>query len=181
MSNPDPALAAVERLYSDYTNYHSYLMNNAQVSFASEYKSQFSKVILLSSASYFENKVIKTILAFLNPNDCVLTNSFIENKALTRQYHTLFDWNKKNANKFFSYFGNDFKSFMENKVSNDATLKTSISNFMELGDLRNQLAHNDYAMFHLQLTPEEIFDKFQSAQIFINSINSFASEFTESP
>lgn len=170
----------VSRLYLDYTQNCEYLLQNQQISFANDYKYQFSKVILLSSASFFEVEVLETIKKELNPSNCELTNEFIQNKALVRQYHTLFDWNKRNANKFFSLFGDKFKSFMTNKVSSDDLLASAISDFIILGDLRNQLAHQNYAVFVLQMTAEEIYQKYLNAyKNFIQKLPAFILEFRE--
>lgn len=170
----------VDRLYGDYRQNHEFLMQNQQISFANDYKSQFSKVILLSSASFFEVEILETIKKQLNPGLCELTYEFIKNKALARQYHTLFDWDKRNANKFFSLFGDNFKQFMSNKVSLEEGLASAISDFITIGSLRNQLAHQNYAAFVLNLTAEEIFEKHSNAyNNFILKIPGYMNEFKE--
>lgn len=168
----------VNRLYTDYQHNCEYLLRNQQISFVSDYKSQFSKVILLSSASFFEVEILETIKKQLNPSYCELTAEFIYNKALVRQYHTLFDWNKRNANKFFSLFGDNFKRFMTNKVSSDDVLSSAISDFIIIGELRNQLAHQNYAAFVLNMTADEIFEKYLNAyKNFILKIPNYMLEF----
>lgn len=172
------ALDLITNQYNDFCGNYSFLLKNTQISFANEYKSQFSKVMLLSVASYFESAIIKTIKEALNPSDCTLTDEFISKKALARQYHTLFDWDKRNANKFFAFFGDDFKQFMINKINQDRELESAISSFITIGSLRNQLAHQNYASFNLQLTAEEIHNKFQEANnFFVSRIKDFIVEF----
>lgn len=170
---------AIDSLHVDYTENYDRLVQIGEISFANAYKSQFSKVILLASASYFESATTLVIHEMLNPAQCSITKLFIENKALNRQYHSLFDWNNRSANKFFAYFGQDFKQFMTTKIRNDASLKQSIDNFLELGDLRNQLAHENYALFRLNLTPEEIYAKFLDAHSFIDNLNNYMNEFRQ--
>lgn len=173
----DPGYIAVEHLYNSHKINYDYLMINQQVSFATDYKSQFSKIMLLACASYFESLVTSSIHQMLNPSDCILTKNFITSKALSRQYHSLFSWEAKNANQFFSYFGLDFKSFMDEKVKNDDNLKRSIHDFLELGYLRNRLAHDNYAMFTLGLTADDVHAKFLNALIFVSNLTSYCAEY----
>ncbi len=171
---------AIDSLYTDFTENYERLVSIGEISFANSYKSQFAKVILLASASYFESATTLVIHSMLNPAQCQITKTFIENKALTRQYHSLFDWNNRSANKFFAYFGADFKAFMTAKLRQDAEIKGSIDNFLELGYLRNQLAHENYALFRLNLTPEEIYAKFLDAHSFIDNLSNYMTEFKQS-
>uniref|UniRef100_UPI00197FE73B hypothetical protein n=1 Tax=Pseudoalteromonas sp. Z1A6 TaxID=2686349 RepID=UPI00197FE73B len=90
MPNNDSGRKAITALYEDYENNYNFLLSKSHISIANDYKSQYSKVMLLSTASYFENKVIKIMLDILNPNTCLITRGFMETKALKRQYHTLF-------------------------------------------------------------------------------------------
>ncbi|MDM8546267.1 HEPN domain-containing protein [Candidatus Venteria ishoeyi] len=173
----DDALIAVEELYKSYINNYHWLEKANEISFATEYKGQFSKVLLLACASYFETKICNVILDVLDTKKCKLTYSFITKKALSRQYHTLFNWRDKNANSFFGLFGEDFKKFMIKKVKEDENLNSSIRDFLELGNLRNQLAHDNYALFVLGLTSEEIYDKFTNALSFVISIEPLSKEF----
>jgi hypothetical protein len=170
---------AIDILYTDFTENYKRLVDIGEVSFANSYQSQFAKVILLASASYFESAITLAIHSMLNPAQCLITKTFIENKALTRQYHSLFDWNDRSANKFFAYFGHDFKAFMIAKLRQDAEIKGSIDNFLELGDLRNQLAHKNYIVFVLNLTPEEIYAKFLDAHSFIDNLSNYMNEFKQ--
>lgn len=171
---------AIDSLYNDFNTNYARLVEIGEISFANDYKSQFAKVILLASASYFESATTLALHTMLNPAQCSITKTFIDNKALNRQYHSLFDWNNRSANKFFAFFGPEFKSFMTAKIRQDADLKLSIDNFLELGDLRNQLAHENYALFRLNLTPEEIYSKFVSAHSFIDNLTPFMGEFRQS-
>lgn len=170
---------AIDSLYTDFVENYGRLIEIGEVSFANSYKSQFAKVILLACASYFESATTLVIHSMLNPTRCNITRQFIENKALRRQYHALFDWNNRSVNKFFAFFGAEFKAFMAAKIRQDADIKRSIDNFLELGDLRNQLAHENYALFRLNLTPEEIYEKFNDAHTFIDNLNGYMNEYKE--
>ena len=171
------SLLAVKSLFDSCHENYQLLIEKNEVSLATEYKGQFSKVVLLACASYFETKVTSALLDGLQTKNCKLTHSFISRKALKRQYHTLFSWDGRNANSFFSMFGEAFLDFMKKKVERDVNLDLAIKNFLELGQLRNQLAHDDYALFVLDLTVENISEKFESAQYFVDSIGTSFQEY----
>jgi len=179
-STQDDALLAVNNIFDNFQQNYDILLEIKEVSFALDYKGQLEKVALLACASYFETKIINIVLCMLETNNCELTSNFIEKKALSRQYHTLFDWKGKNANSFFSLFGQSFKEFMKSKVEKDDQLSMAIKNFLELGNLRNKLAHDNYATFTLNLTVDDIKKKFSSAHIFVLAIGSFPNEYRES-
>lgn len=170
----------VNQLFKSYQKNYQLLLDLKEISFANGYKDQQAKVVLLACASYFETKVTDTVLETLGTNDCSMTHSFIAKKALTRQYHTLFDWKGKNANSFLGLFGDGFREFMKAKVKDDTELDAAIKNFLELGHLRNQLAHDNYALFRLNLTVEDIQNKFFSSNGFVQRINPLASEYRAS-
>lgn len=171
------SLDAINRLYTEYSQNHQYLMESGQVSFAIDYKSQYSKIMLLSAASYFESKVIKIITRFLNADQCPIRGGFLEKKALKRQYHTLFNWDQTNANQFFGLFGDDFKEYVKKQLDRDDSLKGAIKDFMELGSYRNKLVHDNYATFNLPLTAEDVKLKFDNADEFVSRIEQLVEDF----
>lgn len=130
------------------------------------------KATLLAAASYFEHQVTQhlTALAAAAGNDRLC--AFVRNKAIARQYHTLFDWNARNANTFFSLFGPEFKARMAELVDGDEALANGIRAFLELGQERNRLVHQDYASFTLEKTSTEIFALYQSALTFVSRLPS---------
>ncbi|MBV7299302.1 HEPN domain-containing protein [Enterovibrio paralichthyis] len=177
MANDDSGRRAICALYNDYGENYNFLIENSQISIANDYKAQYSKVMLLSTASYFESKIIQIMFEMLNPSTCSITHGFMETKALKRQYHTLFNWDQSNANQFFSLFGAEFKEFMKAKLAEDTELNSSISDFMILGSTRNKLVHGNYATFQLTLTAEDIYAKFESAIKFVDSLLPLSDEF----
>ena len=86
-------------------------------------------------------------------NSNVLVGEIVRNKAVSRQYHTWFQWNARNANSFYGLFGSDFRKFMKRKVRDD-NLGDSVRAFLELGNERNRLVHQDYGVFVLEKTTE---------------------------
>jgi hypothetical protein len=144
-------------------------LSQAEVSLRNTVSDIFRKTLLLSAASYFEHIISNCMLEFASERTRSdrLILSLVKSKAIDRQYHTYFVWEGSNANKFFSLFGAEFKSFMEKSVKADENLSQSIVDFLELGNLRNQLVHMDFATFPLEKTADEIYNLYKSALSFV--------------
>lgn len=92
----------------------------------------------------------------------------VRKKAVERQYHTYFQWGGKNANQFFSLFGADFLEYMKSLIKSDKQLELAVEAFLELGELRNRLVHQNFGTFALEKTVDEIFKLYKSANVFID-------------
>ncbi|WP_051190516.1 HEPN domain-containing protein [Kaistella palustris] len=115
---------------------------------------------MFSYTKYFDSKNSESI--------CI--KEFLVNEGLKRQYHTLIDWESKNANPFFALFGQEFKKFMNVKVSEDGNLKESIISFIELGNERNRLVHQNFGSYSIEKTLEEILNSYQKSLLFVESL-----------
>ncbi len=124
-----------------------------------------SKSLLLAGASELEDDVQRILIEYYEEAtaNTVPAVEFIRRKALKRQYHTLFSWEAANANTFFSFFGPDFRKFIDERLAANSGLKDAIRDFLRLGSLRNQLVHGNFAAFSLDVTAEEIFSLYLSA------------------
>lgn len=162
----------VDAIYRDSSTLTELLAKSGEVSLSSSADDSYRKVMLLAAASYFEHHVIRIVLDFAaersNADTQVL--ALVRAKAVERQYHTYFDWNKKNANKFFRLFGPRFSDHMQDVVKADEQLKAAISAFLELGSLRNQLVHQNFGSFSLDKTAEEIYELYKRASEFIDCL-----------
>ena len=142
----------------------------------------FKKTLVLSAASFFENKIRKILLNFVSEQtkDHELIVAFVRSKAISRQYHTYFDWDGKNANRFFSLFGSDFRDSASADVKNNERLNLYVNSFLELGSIRNRLVHLNFASIPLDKTCEEIYSLYKKAYGFIEYIetklNSYSDE-----
>lgn len=167
--------AAVERLHEDFQTLVT-VLGTTEPSLRSTADDCFRKVLLLSAASFFERMVTETILAFVetaaSKNECV--TEFVRRKGLSRQYHTLFDWDHNNpvkgANKFFACFGDTFKVAVVKRISSDTTFEEAVAAFMEIGRDRNRLIHQDVATFSLEKTAQEIFEQYTRAMLFVEAL-----------
>ena len=141
----------------------------------------FKKFLLLSAASYLETEMTD-VLTNLYKDNCSggsVLPTFVKKQALTRKYFTLFEWNAPNANKLFSLFGADFKTYMVSKVKENTDLNESIQAFLELGRLRNEIIHENLAVYTLQKTVDDIFDLYNQARFFVKTLSDEISEYIE--
>lgn len=171
----------VERLHDEFVELYDFLIENDGVTLVSVVEENFPKALLLAAASHFESQLKKSMKDFVmevTDDDHPLV-SLIENKVIERQYHTWFDWERKNANRFFGMFGSRFKDHADSLVKKDDDLRKSISAFMEIGGERNKLVHQDFANFQMNKTSSEVYDLYKSATIFVhwfpNAIRDFSS------
>ena len=162
----------IERKYNDFKEIIDYLEKNKEISLKNIADNDLKKNLLLSAASYFEDLIKEIILNFVeNNSNKQIIKSFVKNKAVERQYHTYFDWKAKNANRFFSLFGEEFKMQAEIDIKNDINLKKFIQDFLELGNLRNEIVHENFTVFPIEKTAEEIFELYCSAYQFIEYLS----------
>lgn len=132
----------------------------------------FRKALVLAAASYFEYRVSECVLSFVREqsNGSGLVVAFVKNKAISRQYHTWFKWDEPNANQFFGLFGSEFKQLMIKRVGESDEVRTSIRAFLEIGNERNKLIHQDFASFALEKTFDEIYALYRQATLFVDEL-----------
>jgi hypothetical protein len=171
MTVPDES-TIIDALYEENKALTDYLSEAEEPSFQTQADEKFRKVLILSAASFFEVRVLKAIVdaARAAAPQAPHMVEFVKKKGLSRQYHTLFDWDRRNANRFFSFFGDEKKEQMKKLVAEDDDLSSSIAAFLELGSLRNELVHLDFANFSLEKTADEIYELYRKASRFVAEI-----------
>jgi hypothetical protein len=177
MITPDPTPVLV--ILDQHMEVYEYLLREQQPSFAATLQTTVPKFGLLSAASWLETQVQGALVAFLGEVTGEATHAaiFAENAGIKLRYHTMFDWNRRSANKFFALFGEDFKKFCTDRVKNEPDLDDAIRAFMEVGDLRNQLVHNDFASFHLDKSTDEVRALFELAVGFVETLPALFRDF----
>lgn len=162
------AQTVIDRLYEENRILLEYLQGQGEISFQSYVDNHFRKTLVLSIASYFEDILKQGIieLAQESMGDENPLFYFLRNKAVERQYHTYFNWEGKTANQFFGLFGSTFKDFM-NQDSSGVSQSDAIRAFLEIGKTRNQLVHQNFVVFPLEKTAEEIYTLYQAALPFV--------------
>ena len=162
-------MGVVDSTYKDFKDAVKILASANEVSLQLILESNLRKTLLLSSASYFENYLTREVAAFVDEvaagNNMI--SSLVRTKVISRQYHTWFDWEKRNANKFFSLFGQSFTAHMTARIKADKALEQSVHAFLEIGQLRNLLVHLDYASYFIDKTSEEIYALYGKANDFV--------------
>ncbi len=158
--------------FQDHSEIIDFLRSQGEISHALLLDDSFRRTLLIASASYIEVKVQEIIITFFesnSSNDSVV--SFLKNKAIKRQYHTLFQWDGNNVNSFFGLFGSEFKiSLLEAVKTED--MSDSIKGFLELGKLRNELVHQNYLNYTIQKSRQEIYELYGQAKLFVDFLES---------
>lgn len=162
-------MSVVDDFYSNYEDLLTVIDATKQVSLRVWVSESFRRVFVLTMANYLETRV-KTLIQELvkkkSASDLVL--SFLCN-SMERQYHTYFNWDTRNANKFFSLFGERFKNEIVKEVESLDELDEGIVAFLEIGNTRNILMHED--LFFVDIgnkTPKEFYESFKSATFFVD-------------
>lgn len=159
----------IERQYQDSQELYNYLLGKGEISFATYIDSVYKKVLVLSAASYFESKISELISKYATKasgSDKRIVN-LIESKVIERQYHTLFDWKANNTNTFWKLFGESTKDSVRQHIDGDEDMKVAERSFIDLGRQRNLLVHENFAEFDVNITVEEIYNKYRKACKFI--------------
>ena len=158
----------VESLYKDASDLDKFLMSNNEVSLRVSADANLRKSILLASASFYERQVCELIIEYVRTrtNDEKIV-SFVSGKAISRQYHTLFDWKSNNCNSFLVLFGAEFKKLFSVKIGGNPDLDEAIKLFLEIGRERNRMVHQDFGLYTLEKTSEEIYSIHGKAKLFI--------------
>ena len=172
-------LSAVDRLYSDFSLMLEQI-DDAEVSLLNSAEEIFQKSLYVAIGSYFEQRITNYILEFMSKasGDNALVTEFVRIKGVTRQYHTFFDWDRANANGFFGMFGQEFKDYMVEYVKDNAEYGDAIRAFLEVGNVRNEVAH-DFGSVNLTKTVSEIYDRYKQALVFVEQIPSRFEEFEQ--
>lgn len=163
-----PEGGAVAGLYSDYLDLETEL-TSAPSGLAALNRS-YHKHLLLAAASSLEDQVKRLVERIFTTTGNDRLGYFVSRRVMARQYHTLFDWDNASAVAFFSSFGDTCARAFKTSLREDASLKEECEAFLRLGQLRNQLVHNDYATALVELTPSEIMEKYELAQTFVSRI-----------
>ena len=129
-------MTPVEILNNEYKSIVDFFNENSQPSLSSDVNKYFIKVIVLSSASYFEHLIKEILIEFISTesNNNLKVINFLKKKAIGMQYHTYFTWGEKdnperpgkNANTSFALFGDDFKKSVETEIKASSDLEKSV-------------------------------------------------------
>ena len=159
----------VDEFYSNYVELLAEIERTKKVSLQVWVNENFRRVLVLTMANYLENEVRALIQELTKKKSgSEIVYSFLCN-SMERQYHTYFDWKSRNANKFFSLFGEPFKREAANDVASDENLEEGIVAFLEIGNTRNILIHENLHVVDIgNKTAKEFYESFKKALLFID-------------
>lgn len=168
----------IDKLYDEYSNIRKLLISHGEISLSNDYDRTMLRVLIVSCASFFEFEMTNMLKEYVSIVTGANVNiiSFIEKQALKLRYHTLFDWGEKDnpdkpktsINKFLKLFDKSFSEKVQKHFDEDEKIDKSKNDFIALGHLRNILVHSNFIEYsYIQKTPEEIFQLYLSARLFI--------------
>ncbi|GHN03195.1 hypothetical protein WSM22_46840 [Cytophagales bacterium WSM2-2] len=162
----------VDKLFVEHGELIKYLEEKKEISMKVFVEENFKKNILLCIASLFEYRITSILTNFVDRigNKSIKLNNFVYSGAISRKYHTLFEWETPNANKFFAFFGDEFKVDMKQKVKTSEELDKSIKAFLQLGQQRNLLVHQNFGEQFIEKTADELYKEYKTADNFIKFI-----------
>ena len=170
----------VDILYGEFQDIMSNL-DQAEISLRLTAEDAFRKNLLLAASSYFEHEIKECVVSMIGRNcRCDVVVEFVRNKAIERQFHTYFQWGSHNANSFFGLFGKGFKDYMDKRVKEDEEYEQAVRAFLELGNDRNRLVHQNFGIFTLEKTSEEIFAYYKKACLFVASLGPSFDDYLQS-
>lgn len=136
----------------------------------------YPKVLLLASASFLEVATCQEVSLLYEQLVPDHLQKFVAKGALERKYHAMFDWNSRNANKFFSMFGEACRDCAKGRMKDDNEFAQVVGSFIEIGFLRNNLVHQNYASFVLDKTFGEVWTLHCRAREFPSLVPDLLSE-----
>ncbi len=171
-----PTRTVIDGLVERFEGLRSLLDDQHEVSLLLEADANFKKLLIMASGSFFEEQLTTMLEGFAARGGDGKLAAFVKNKALKRQYHTLFSWESRNVNTFLALFGEPFKATVTAKLAANQDLTDAMGFFLWLGSQRNQLAHGNIAAFSVSETREEIYARYAGAWTFVRFL---AAEFGE--
>jgi hypothetical protein len=157
----------IDSLYSDTLQLLTLLQSDLSLqSFANN---NLRKVLLLSAASWFEVRISAAMECFatIHSEGHPGIESIIKKKAIDRQYHTYFDWKSEKPGPFYALFGDVCGGQLKQLVVGNIKLKDALDAFLELGSVRNELVHENFAAFPFDKTAEEVHSLYERAETFV--------------
>lgn len=163
----------VSAFYERQSELIDHLLGAKELTLAQDAEQMLQKNLPLAAASYFEQHICEILRGFVSEKskNCIELISLIELKAIHRQYHTMFDWEGNNVNRFLSLFGQEFKKKISAEIAADAQLTKASKDFLEIGNMRNCIVHQNYATYLIEKSALEIFKLFENALVFVTYLS----------
>ena len=148
---------------------HRYLLAGGEVTLAIETEIVFKRAFVVACGTWCERRLMTVVQEWAARHGDIRLTEFIRIRALERRYHDMFAWDASNANRFFGCFGDSFKQACAERFSDDAHLRKAMHGFMDLGRLRNTVAH-EFATASVDRTLNELEGLLDDAEAFLASV-----------
>ena len=169
----DRASTIIDVLYGEFQELLKIVDQLIEPSMYTWTDNQFRRTLVMAIGSYFEHEITEIVTGFVERetqrSEWVV--AFAKAKGISRQYHTYFTWKDNNANQFFGLFGPACKAKHVSDVNASEQLREAAQAFLELGRLRNTLAHENYVTFLVDKTAAEVYERFRSAVRFVDYVD----------
>jgi hypothetical protein len=166
------SVEAIEAFYQGHAELIEYLIKNGEITYASDANDNFRRSLILAVASHFEaeiSTIVRALPGHHSKNNPMLV-ALVDQKAVSRQYHTYFQWDGTNGNSFFALFGLAYRAACVKKVKEDTKFDQSVRAFLSLGSTRNLIVHQNFVEFSVEKTPKDIIEEFRRAQEFVDYV-----------
>ncbi|HYF36772.1 MAG TPA: HEPN domain-containing protein [Prosthecobacter sp.] len=161
----------LQGLFTEAAELTDFLTAAGQISLLRFASDNSKKAIVLSAASLFEHRVTEALLGYVDrissSNECII--SLVKIKAIKRQYHTYFDWENGKAGPFYALLGEVLGAQLKTECAKEPG-KGRISAFLELGQLRNCLVHQNFAQYVIEKSSDEICALCEKADAFVDMV-----------
>jgi hypothetical protein len=157
----------IDGLLARHAELDGFLRERNEISLALDAEANFKRLLVMACGSYFEEQITAAVEQFAEMTGGTRLGAFVRNKALNRQYYTLFDWKGNNINSFLALFGEEFKETVGRLIQMNSSLKEGMKAFLELSNHRNQLAHRNLAAVPVEKTIAEIRQQYGAAWAFV--------------
>ncbi len=158
----------LQGLVSEAAELKEFLSKAGQISLLRFAGDNSRKALVLSAASLFEHRVTEALLSYTDrvshSDGCIV--SMIRNKAIKRQYHTFFNWDSGSASTFYTLLGEALGGQLKKSCQKEPG-KAQLSAFLELGQLRNCLVHQNFAEYAIEKSSDEICELCKEADGFV--------------
>lgn len=164
MSGMDAQTAYVVTVWRSFEALQSRLLETADPSIIVDAQAVYSKAMILAAGNWFERKVSEVLVDFarVHSNGDLRVVELVRQRAVARQFHTLFDWEQQVPSRFLALFGDRFKDASIREIKASETLASGARDFMTLVAQRNALAHAQALDEEPPFTAAEVFTKFNS-------------------
>lgn len=166
----------LENLLTESEELRSFLGEQSQITMLRSADDNARKALVLSAASLFEYRITEALIAYAErvteADGCIV--SLIRNKAIKRQYHTFFDWERGSAKSFFTLLGDTLGGCLKTECVSGRG-KDNVSAFLEIGQLRNCLVHQNFAAYVVNQSSHELAPLIARADCFVERVEKLLS------